>query len=64
VALTKDQADRYGLPENSDPAVARKLQNHPGRYAFEARYGRLFQIEVVPATPSRSSVSSSSRRCQ
>jgi hypothetical protein len=51
VALHQDQALAMALPENSDPDVARKLRNHPGRIAFEKRYGRLFQIEVDAVEP-------------
>jgi hypothetical protein len=49
VALTLHQAEEYGLPEN--PGVDGKLANTPGRYAFEAKYGRLFQIEVDALPP-------------
>jgi hypothetical protein len=49
VALTLDQAESLGLPENTE--VAGKLENHPGRYAFQAKYGRLFQIEVDAVPP-------------
>ena len=51
VALTWEQAQALALPENTDPDVARKLRNHAGRKAFEARYGRLFQIEVDAVEP-------------
>lgn len=51
VALDNDQAQELDLPENTDPEVERKLENHPGRIAFEAKYGRLFQIEVDAVPP-------------
>jgi len=51
IALTKVQADHHELPENADPKVAAKLNRHPGRYDFMARYGHLFQIEVDALPP-------------
>jgi hypothetical protein len=51
VALTERQADQYALPENTDPKLAAKLNRHPGRYDFIAKYGRLFQIEVDALPP-------------
>jgi hypothetical protein len=49
VALTVDQATEYGLPEN--PGVESKLRRTPGRHAFRAKYGRLFQVEVDALPP-------------
>jgi hypothetical protein len=51
VALMNYQAQSLGLPENTNPEVARKLENHPGRVPFLAKYGRLFQIEVDAVEP-------------
>ncbi len=60
VAFTAQQATDLNLPENSDPAVAAKLQNHPGRAAFVARPGRLFQVgaDAVPPDPLRAMLDS------
>jgi hypothetical protein len=49
LALTIDQVAEYGLPEN--PGVDGKLHRTPGRHAFRARYGRLFQVEVDALPP-------------
>jgi hypothetical protein len=53
IGLTKEQADGWGLAENTDPDVASKLTRHPGRNPFMAKYGRLFQIEVDAIEPDR-----------
>jgi hypothetical protein len=49
LALTLEQVQELGLPENA--GVEGKLRKSPGRFAFEAKYGRLFQVEVDAVPP-------------
>jgi hypothetical protein len=51
VALSRGQVEQYGLPENSSPEVAAKLESDPRAGAFLARHGDLVQFEVDALGP-------------
>lgn len=51
IGLTLPQKVAMGLPENADPDALEKLDRHPGRIPFMAKYRRLFQVEVDAIDP-------------
>ena len=51
VALNPEQVDEYGLVQNPDLEVQKKLEDDPRAVAFQRRFGSLVQYEVDGLPP-------------